>query len=134
MIEQGTLLVNGSPSPAEIDENGIIFSGPDVSRRAAPRYPEHDKLQTVKESSQAIGEFLDWLQNEQAVVLAKEHQHSEDCYQDGDRVCGVQRDELAAVIAPIHCWLARYFDIDEEKLESEKRQMLDEMRSAASAG
>lgn len=134
MIETGTLIVNGFPSPAERDENGAIYSGPDVSRRAASRYPEHAKLESVKEKSQTIGEFLDWLQTEQAVVLTREHQHSEFCYEDGDCVCGAQRGDLTPVISPIPQWLARYFSIDEEKLESEKRQMLDALRSGASTG
>jgi hypothetical protein len=134
MFETGTLIVNGVSSPAERDGNGAIYSGPDVSRRAASRYPEHDKLELVREKSQTIGEFLDWLQNEQAVVLTKEHQHSEFCCEEGDLVCGVERNSLVPVVSTIPKWLARYFDIDEEKLEAEKRQMLDELRSGASTG
>jgi hypothetical protein len=133
MIETGTVIVNGVASPAERDENGAIYSGPDVSRRAAS-FPEHDKLKAVQEKSQIIGEFLDWLQNEQAVVLTKAHQHSKFCREDGERVCGVEKDALVPVISPIPRWLARYFDIDEEELESEKRRMLDELRSGASTG
>ena len=133
-MEKGTVLVNGVASPAERDADGTIYSGPEISRRAAAAYPEHDKLQAVKEASQSIGAFLAWLQDEQGVVLTKAHAHSDSCYEDRARVCGAERGALVPVFASIPSWLSRYFDIDEAKLEAEKRQMLDECRSWASTG
>jgi hypothetical protein len=133
-MENGTVLVNGVTSPAERDADGTIYSSPEISRRAASVYPEHDKLQAVKEASQSIGEFLTWLQDEQGVVLTKVHAHSDFCYEDGDRMCGVEKGALVPVLASVPSWLSRYFDIDEAKLEAEKRQMLDECRSWASTG
>ena len=35
------------------------------------QYPEHNKMHLVKERSQAIGEFLEWLQIEQKVVFGE---------------------------------------------------------------
>lgn len=79
-------------------------------------YPEHEKLKKVQDKSQAIGEFLDWLQNERHVVLAK---YGDDKY---------TRDNLYAVGQSITEWLAEFYEINQTKLETEKRLMLEEMR------
>jgi hypothetical protein len=127
-MEKGTVIVNGVSSPAERDADGTIFSCPDVSARALASYPEHDKLRSVKDRSQIIGDFLSWLQEEQSVVLAKSHRHNANCVEEGDRVCGVENNQLVPEFRSIPQWLAQYFDIDEYKLEEEKRSMLDELR------
>lgn len=41
---------------------------------------EHDKLHAVREKSQAIGEFLDWL-DEKGIRLARYHEHADGCYE-----------------------------------------------------
>lgn len=121
--------------------------------------PEHDKLSAVKSESQAIGEFLEWLQGE-GVVLSTHHEHSKGCYCtngwhetadpnrysiDGCPECGGSptsrrplcgylsydgHNELAPVHRTIEQWLAKYFEIDLAKLETEKRAMLEQMRAA----
>src|SRR5271157_2930637 len=96
-------------------------------------FPEHDKLHVVKVQSQAIGVFLSWLQEEQSVVLSKRYKHNENCIDDGERVCGTESDLLVPVYCSISQWIAQYFDIDEAKLEAEKRSMLDDLRSGTSA-
>lgn len=133
-MEKGTVIVNGVSSPAERDADGAIFIGPDVSARALVSYPEHDKLQSVKDRSQIIGDFLSWLQEEQSVVLAKSHKHNANCIENGDRVCGVEKGQLVPVFCSIPQWLAKYFDVDEAKLEEEKRAMLDKLRSGEQPG
>lgn len=80
-------------------------------------YPEHDKLSAIRDQSQSIGQFLDWLLNEQGRYIAS--------YDRRDEV-------LEADYRSIEDWLARYFDIDRDKLEEEKRDMLDKMRAANS--
>lgn len=77
-------------------------------------YPEHDKLTLVKEASQSIGQFLDWLLNEQGRCIASYDRHDE---------------VLEVDYRSIEDWLARYFDIDRDKLEEEKRDMLDKLRA-----
>lgn len=72
-------------------------------------YPEHEKLKRIKVKSQAIGEFLDWLDQEKNLELY-------------DRV-----RECPANI-PIQDLLAEYFDIDRGRLEEEKLAMLEELR------
>jgi hypothetical protein len=78
-------------------------------------FPEHDKLQAVKERTQAIGEFLDWAGYEKGVQLA-------------------QPDDRTGHMYPIPgSWmdlLAEWAGIDRDKLEDEKRQMLETMRRA----
>jgi hypothetical protein len=77
-------------------------------------YPEHEKLHKIKDQSQAIGEFLDWLQSSRHVILAeypKQYKHT---------------------LVPIHMSteniLAEYFGINLNVLETEKRIMLDELK------
>lgn len=116
-------------------------------------YPEHEKLAKVKDRSQAIGEFLDWLMNEQGAFLCKHHTHDEGCecadnwhvevkYGDTLRcptcdsgrrlrrrhVCGMLELYPNPVHRTIQDWLAAYFDIDQGKIEQEKRDMLEAVR------
>lgn len=76
-------------------------------------YPEHDKLHAVKDKSQAIGEFVEWLQ-EQGIHLASWHNGT----------------QLRPWHESIEDLLARHFEIDLAKLEAEKRAMLDKIRGA----
>lgn len=76
-------------------------------------YPEHEKLKAVKDRSQACGEFLEWLA-QQEYWLAE---------YDDDYI------DLHPIRIPITRLLARFFEIDEEKLEAEKLQMLEAIRS-----
>ncbi len=74
-------------------------------------YPEHVKLQLVKDKSQVCGEFLEFLEN-RGTFLAEMH--------DGE------------LYTTSTCWeelLAMFFGIDLGKLEAEKKQMLAELRA-----
>ncbi len=62
--------------------------------------PECDKLYKVKDESQTIGEFLDWLQEEHEIFLP----------------------------FSITDLLAEYFEIDLKEVERERRAILDELR------
>jgi len=74
-------------------------------------YPEHEKLHNVVELSQAIGEFLDlgrWT------------------------LCELREwDDHSPTMEPVNIQdaLAEYFEIDQEKIEREKRAMLDAIRA-----
>jgi len=74
-------------------------------------YPEHEKLKKINDKSQTIGEFIDWINYEKDIVLAK--------YED---YC------LFPIRTPIEKLLAEFFEIDSDKLESEKCQMLELIR------
>ncbi len=64
------------------------------------KYPEHKKLKDISETSNEIGRFLEWLQDEKEIIFSKS----------------------------INCLISEYFNIDLNKLEKEKLDMLNEIR------
>ncbi len=80
--------------------------------------PECDKLHKVTGESQTVGEFLEWLQEHKKLVLAEYL---------GD-VPGTGRYELFPSTVSIEKLLAEYFDIDLDKVEHEKMQVLELQR------
>lgn len=70
-------------------------------------YPEHEKLVEISDQSQAIGEFMEWLESTAFAV--------HDIYTMNDKIQEI---------------LADYFDIDLAKISEEKDQMIEEYRSA----
>lgn len=91
-------------------------------------YPEHVKLKSVKPRSQAIGEFLEWLASEKRIALAVQHEHTESCYEEKYIRCGYSSGEYLPAQATTRGLLAEFFEIDEVKLEREKRMMLADLR------
>jgi len=89
-------------------------------------YPEHEKLNKVKDTSQSIGEFLEWMKGTKhfwiCQVVDVEPEDDED-YAGQDR-----REEFAPAYEGTEKLLAEYFNIDLKKLEAEKEQMLDDFR------
>lgn len=83
-------------------------------KQTAAQYPEHDKLRTIADKSQAIGQFLDWLCDEKRIRL---------CVWD----CG-EFDPISTSITDL---LAAYFEIDQTKLEAEKQDMLAALQRSA---
>lgn len=53
------------------------------ARRPEPKCPECEKLKAVSDQSQTVGEFIDWLQSEKGMTLAKRHTHTDSCYTNG---------------------------------------------------
>lgn len=112
-------------------------------------YPEHDKLHAIKTQSQALGTFLEWLEQERGVELAIRHQHTHDCLETHECAEDKIEDDWSicsdewAYKCEVDCegyallpWnrriediLADYFEIDLRKLEDEKRAMLDLIRA-----
>lgn len=76
-----------------------------------PKWPEHLRLHAVKDQTQSICTFLDWLQNEK-----------------GYRICEYNQDGLVVTCRNIVDMVAEYFEIDQVKLEREKRQMLAQLQ------
>ena len=81
-------------------------------------YPEHEKLDAVKDRSQVIGEFLDHM-GELGWHLAEYVTFK-----------GYDEDQLVPVRQSIIQVLAKYFNVDLDRLEDEKRAMLESLRSA----
>jgi hypothetical protein len=72
-------------------------------------FPEHDKLAAVQDQSQIVGEFMEWAEENGYQLMAV----------DDGRPYGV-------ALEPV---LADWLGIDLEKLDKEKRAMLNEMRA-----
>jgi hypothetical protein len=94
-------------------------------------YPEHDKLTKISGMSQEIGNFLEWLKGgydnspeHMTVCDLKEvrggHVYEPDTYSDGML-------KYFPTYATTQELLARYFDIDQKKIDAEKLAMLDAM-------
>ena len=81
--------------------------------------PEHDKLRAVKDESQGIGAFLEWLREEGLTVCRFQQlvRHSGELGDYSPEGYYPTRDGTEKL-------LARYFEIDLDKLESEKHAML----------
>lgn len=75
--------------------------------------PECDKLVRVAPLSQEIGHFLDWLQ-EQGIQLCD--------WSDED-------EQYVHHYEPFALLLARYFDVDMNKVDRERQQILDALRT-----
>lgn len=79
-------------------------------------YPEHDKLKALGGANQTVGDFIEWL-GEQGIELAS--------YGNG-----AYRDVLFPLRRSRDTLIAQFFEIDTNKLEAEKRAMLDEIRES----
>jgi hypothetical protein len=77
-----------------------------------PPTPALDKMVAVSDQSQAVGEFLEWLE------------------QDGLTLARIRADQYVAIHETTEALLARYFDVDLDAAEREKRAILDAIRSA----
>jgi hypothetical protein len=76
------------------------------------KYPEHTKLKAIQPQSQKVGEFLEWLQT-QSWEITKYSRNGE---------------EYLPIYLSTEEILAKFFEIDLNKIETEKRAMLDEQR------
>ena len=97
--------------------------------------PECDKLRSVSENGQAIGEFLDWLVYEKKVNLCESHEHDENCEDgEGEQLeCELKEHEYIPFSYQIQNLLAEYFKIDLDKVETERRAILAELQKAQGA-
>jgi len=118
------------------------------TKEVVEQYPECEKLANVSKESNAIGEFLDWLQ-EQGISLTKWQEagdNGEPSYIDEttgepssmlayNSINNPDLEEWFEGYFPIHTpfenLLAKYFDIDMNKVEKERREMLDNIRKIA---
>lgn len=87
-------------------------------------YPEHDKLKAISEYSQQIGAFLEWMKSD-GIRLSRPHVHTRDC---DNNWCDYDMAQLVHDNESIQDRLARYFEIDQNKLDHEKREMLAAIR------
>jgi len=85
-------------------------------------YPEHEKMMAVKQESNTIGNFLDWLYHEKKYSI---------CYWEESEGNGVSYmpERYYSIRQSFNDLLADFFDIDLKKVEEEKDVMLDQIRS-----
>jgi hypothetical protein len=90
-----------------------------MTEAAQAVYPQHDKLRAVRDQSQAIGEFLEWLQSTRKprVTLTV------------DAELGMRCEDLWPKTEDL---LAEYFGIDRAALECEKQAMIKGLRDGKS--
>ena len=83
---------------------------------AETKYPECEKLAKVRDKSQVVGTFLEWLRDIKGFELAKYQEiHPE--------------DRLVPIHYSIESLLAEHFEIDMEKVEQERQQILEDIRN-----
>lgn len=117
-------------------------------------YPEHDKLQGIQEESQAIGEFIEnggyilcrfreqgnngqprfvWREGHERMTDGEVRRPTEQDFLRGRAEENPNYDSWGSgyCMAPgsIQDKLAAYFGIDQERLEAEKRAMLESIRA-----
>jgi len=105
--------------------------------------PECDKLLAAKDKAQIIGEFLEWLQSGEAddssfkrsIFLASYGINSEEWDSRKGRYELLPEEEWNVSEKRIDCFrynteklLAKFFGIDTNKLEEERRAMLEELQ------
>lgn len=86
------------------------------------KYPECEKMLEIREESQSIGQFLDWLQSDRRVIL------SEYCADVECQFCEESEERLMSVKLNMETLLAEYFNVDLEKVEKEKLTMLEKLK------
>jgi hypothetical protein len=84
--------------------------------REAVAFPEHDKLSAIADKSQTLGEFIEWLPS-RGIHLGVPT--------ESGRYLHFHTPNIQAL-------LAAFFEIDQDRLETEKRQMLNQLRKRAS--
>lgn len=88
--------------------------------------PETDKMIAVKDKSQAIGEFIEWLgDNGMAIVR---YATKEDMFDDEGERNGIHEGDYLTMLTSIEKLLARYFGVDLNKAEKEKRAILESLQ------
>lgn len=113
--------------------------------------PELDKMLSHRDTSQSIGEFIEWLQTEKKVLFRistperidfLDEKFEMECKKLGlgspeeraHRYNNMEKWEEGGGIIPFHMtiekMLAEYFNIDLDKCEKEKRAILENLREA----
>ena len=104
------------PDPVSPDdaEKGVEFGEPNAP---AKRWPEHEKLARVQDDADTIAEFLEWL--ERSSMFVAEWVKYPEYVDDRGMPIRLNREQL----------LARYFGVDLDQVEREKREMLQDIRA-----
>lgn len=103
-----------------------------------PATPELDKLKAIQDKSQVCGEFLEWLEVTHGMQLGKGHIHGPECdgwdeerqkyNPDRDNRCSFYEGQFQHLHISREKLLAQFFEIDLDKVEEERRAILDHIR------
>ena len=74
------------------------------------QYPQLAKMDAVREESQAIGEFIEWLNENGMAICTHEN--------------GLRGESFFLVMESVESLLARHFDVDLNAVERERRAVL----------
>jgi hypothetical protein len=99
------------------------------------QYPECEKMKAIQKESQTIGEFLEWLSGK-GIHLVTVHTHTDACLDEegeskdefGNRLCGYSEGAYQPLHTSTENLLADYYNINLDKVDAEKDQMLKELR------
>jgi len=114
----GTKMPNSPPDKSSSLSNGTVVPLLPPSKKPICIEivtPECDKLSRVANKSQIIGEFLEWLTHERSMPI-------ELCVQ------GDSFTDFVPCYITLTTLLAEYFGIDQNKVEQERRAILDMIR------
>jgi hypothetical protein len=113
-------------------------------------YPEHEKIRALKGKNEVVGDFVDWLAAQKIHLCVLREARWEDvpcevcgtterkligCATPGCKGFGMNRigepEGYHVLVEPIEKLLARYFDIDLQTLDNEKRAMLEALKASS---
>lgn len=87
--------------------------------------PMLDKMTSVQNSSQVIGEFIEWLEEKGYSIQSEVEYQNEHPIPFSDEVHIVKRKDWMPIRATIENLLAEYFEIDLNQVEQERRLLLE---------
>ncbi len=88
------------------------------------KYPECEKLSKISEESQKLGEFLEWLYQKYTLCEWSESKREEFTDDKGEIDYQYSPEGYYPSRVPIQTLLAEYFDIDMEKVDKERFEIL----------
>lgn len=83
--------------------------------------PTLDKIKRIQENSQAIGNFIEWLEASMGIVLCKQYKNQSEHY-----------EIVGRSVSSITELLAKHFEIDLAAAERERRKILGHLRRQSS--
>lgn len=89
---------------------------------------ELDKMSKVKNQSQKVGEFVDWLQCEKKIVFCKWHEEKGSLFDSDDNCEPFYPGGYYPEFLQVEKTLAEFFGIDLDKIEKEKLKILEQLR------
>ena len=108
-IKEGKVVKGGMNTPPTTQR-------PPEPEGQQPQYPECEKLAGVSPQSNVVGEFLDWLSHKKEYTICGFYSEEPD------------EGEYHPIDLNIEQLLAEFFEVDLNKVEEERRQILDDIR------